>query len=98
VILARGDGSTPVPFTTIEEMWKQGRSAGRGALIGAGIGAALVGGFGVFLASALCESSDGCRGDQVGVGLYGAAMGAAGGGLLGAGLGALVRRWVHIYP
>ena len=98
VILARGGGPVPIPFATIEEMWKQGRSAGTGALIGGGIGAVLVGGFGVFLASALCETGDGCRDDQVGVGLYGAAIGAAGGGIIGAGFGALIKRWVRIYP
>ena len=98
VILARAGSSAPIPFTTIEEMWKQGRSAGTGALIGGGIGAVLVGGFGVFLASALCETGDGCRDDQVGVGLYGAAIGAAGGGVIGAGFGALIKRWVRIYP
>ena len=98
VILARGSGSSPIPFTTIEEMWKQGRSAGTGALIGAGIGGVLVGGFGVFLAGALCDTGDGCRDDKIGVGAYGAVIGAAGGGLIGAGIGALVKRWVRIYP
>lgn len=99
VILARdGGGTAPIPFTTIEEMWKRGRAAGTGALIGAGIGAAVVGGFGVFLAGALCENSNGCGGDQVGVGLTGAAIGGVGGGLIGAIVGAAVTRWVRIYP
>ena len=98
VVLARGGATTPIPLTTIEEMWKQGRSAGSGALIGAGIGAVTVGGFGVFLAGALCETGDGCRDDKIGVGAYGAVIGALGGGLLGAGIGALVKRWVRIYP
>lgn len=97
--LARTGGSAaPMPFTTIEEMWKRGRAAGTGALIGAGIGAAAVGGFGVFLASALCDTGDGCRDDQIGVGLTGGVVGAVGGGLVGAIIGAAVTRWVRIYP
>ena len=98
VILARAGGSAPIPFTTIEEMWKQGRSAGTGALIGAGVGAIAVGGFGVFLAGALCETGDGCNDDKITVALFGAAIGGAGGGLIGAAVGALVKRWVRIYP
>lgn len=98
IILARGEATTPVPLTTIEEIWKRGRSAGTGALVGAGIGAVAVGGFGVFLVDALCETGDGCRDDKLGVGAYGAVIGALGGGLLGAGIGALVKRWVRIYP
>ena len=79
-------------------MWKQGRSAGTGALIGAGIGALAVGGFGVFLVEALCDTGDGCHGDRLPAALYGGAIGGAGGGLVGAAIGALVKRWVRIYP
>jgi hypothetical protein len=99
LVLAVRDGTTArLAIAGVDTVWHEGRATGRGAAIGAVIGGVTLAGFGAFVASALCESSDGCTKDVLQVGLAGGAMGAAGGALLGAGIGSLARTWRRVAP
>jgi hypothetical protein len=98
VLLRNAPDASAIPFSSIDEMWKRSRSTLRGAIVGGAFGAVLVGTFGVLLVQGLCESSDGCSNDYPTAALFGGAIGAAGGGILGAGIGALVKRWQRIHP
>ena len=64
----------------------------------AGVGGFALGTFGVLLVNGLCESAKGCSSDAFGAAIWGGAIGAAGGGVLGAGIGFLVKRWERIDP
>lgn len=88
----------PIPLSSIDEMWKRSRSPLQGALIGGAIGGVLVGAFGVLVVAGFCEQPNGCSGDYPTAILFGGAIGAAGGGLIGAGIGSLVKRWERIHP
>ena len=80
----------------VEVVWTEGKSAGRGALIGAGSGLVVGGLVGAWIGKlAASEISD----DQTleGVLVVGS-LGAAGGGGLGAVIGLLVPRWVQRWP
>ncbi len=97
VIVSMDSGNQiPIPFNAIDGMWKRSNSAGTGAVIGASVGGLALGSFGVLLVNGLCESSKGCSGDAVAAAIWGGAIGAAGGGVLRAGIGFLVKRWVRI--
>ena len=98
VLLQSPPTSSPIPFASIDEMWRRTRSSLQGALIGGAIGAVLVGTFGILVVRGFCESSDGCSDDYPTAALFGGAIGAAGGGLLGAGVGLLVMKWKRIHP
>ena len=87
----------PVRFDTVDEIFRQGHYAKRGAIIGGATGAVLLTGFGALIVSALCENQDGCAGDYATVAVYGVGVGGGGGALLGAGLGYLAKRWIKIY-
>jgi len=78
---------------------RSGSQAGKGARIGAGVGAAALGALSALFIRALCDIPD-CsfgRDEWNGV-LAGAALGGAGGALLGAGIGSLVPRWRQLVP
>lgn len=98
VLLRNAPDASAIPLNSIDEMWKRSRSTLQGALIGGAIGAVIVATLGVALVRGICDSPDGCRDDYPTVILFGGAIGAAGGGLLGAGVGALVNRWQRIHP
>ena len=99
VVVSTDSGNqVPIPFNAIDGMWKRSNSAGTGAVIGAGVGGFALGTFGVLLVNGLCESAKGCSSDAFGAAIWGGAIGAAGGGVLGAGIGFLVKRWERIDP
>ncbi|HUQ20599.1 MAG TPA: hypothetical protein VM099_13375 [Gemmatimonadaceae bacterium] len=98
VALRGASVASPIPLESIDEMWKRSRSTVQGAIAGGVTGAILVGAFGVLVVSGFCEQPDGCRGDYPTAIFFGGAIGAAGGGLLGAGIGSLVKRWERIHP
>ena len=88
--------TTAISLGDVKGMWKETRSIRRGAAIGAGFGGMILGSFGLLVVGGLCESSSGCHGDYVPAFLFAGSVGAAGGGILGAGLGALVKHWVRV--
>lgn len=98
VLLQGASTASPIPLSSIDEMWKRSRSTLQGAIIGGAIGGVLFGAFGALIVSGFCEQPDGCKGDYPTAILFGGAIGAAGGGLLGAGIGALIKRWERIHP
>ena len=96
VVVRNSGDTTRVALSSVQSMWKESRSPGKGALIGASFAGALGAGFGILLVGGLCENSSGCRGDYLPVATYFGAMGAAGGAVIGGGIGFLVKRWVRI--
>ena len=94
----RNGSSMPIPINTIDGMWTRRDYTGRGAAIGGGIGAAVLGAYGFAAATGMCEQATGCGGAGVAVGLLGAAIGGAGGIVVGGAVGILTRRWVRIDP
>ena len=96
--LQKGDGVPEIALAEILRVDRRRRSAARGALIGGGIGGLALGGFLYWILGAVCESTDGCRDQQVNAGLIGVVLGGAGGGLLGAGVGSLIPRWERVVP
>lgn len=99
LVVSNDNGSdSAIRFDAIDGVWMQKRSAGRGAKIGATIGAIGFGGLIVLAVNGMCESSNGCGGDAFAGALLGGAVGAAGGGIIGGTLGLLVKRWVPIAP
>lgn len=98
LVLDAGSGSQiPIRFDAIEEMWKQGSYWKRGAIIGAVTGTVVLTGFGWLLVNVACEQPDGCKADYPTVVLYSIALGGGSGGLVGAGLGYMAKRWIRIY-
>jgi hypothetical protein len=98
LVLATPSGTlAPIRFDAIEEVWKQGHYAKRGAIIGGVTGATLLTTFGLLLISGLCEQVDGCSNDYPTVALYGIGIGGGGGALVGGGLGYLAKRWIKVY-
>lgn len=89
-----------VAVADVDTLWaRTGRGTGRGAKIGAKLGGVALGGFAVFLFNALCDTGN-CefgRDEWTGVAVV-TAVGAAGGALVGAGVGSLVRTWRRVYP
>jgi len=81
-----------VAATTIDTLWVQRGSAGRGAGIGALVG--LIGG-GIAGAVACADCQDTPPSASL---VGGAAIGAALGALVGAGIGAVSKHWVRQYP
>ncbi len=98
VTLRHDTRTQEIPLAAILGVERQRRSAGRGALIGGGIGGLAVGGFFYLIVGGLCESTHGCQGDQWAGGALGALVGGAGGALVGAGVGRLVPRWERLVP
>ena len=97
-VLDTGSGTqVPIRFDAVDEMYKQGSYWKRGAIIGAVTGTVVLTGFGWLLVNVACEQDDGCRNDYSTVVLYSIAVGGGGGGLVGAGLGYIAKRWIRIY-
>ena len=97
-VLESEDGTpTPIRFTGITDIWKQGNSWKRGAIIGGVTGSAILSTFGFLLLNAACEQPDGCKNDRATVILYGIGIGGTTGALVGGGLGYLAKRWIRIY-
>lgn len=81
-----------IALIAVDTIWVREGNTGRGALIGAGVGAAV---FGIATVGALCHSADGCYSRAV---LLGVAVGGGIGAILGAGVGALAPSWLRRYP
>lgn len=98
LVLEQTTGSqTPIRFNAIDDIWKQGTYWKQGAIIGAVTGTAVLTGFGWVLVRVSCEQDDGCRNDYRTVVLYSILLGGGGGGLVGAGLGYVAKRWIPIF-
>lgn len=74
------------------------RQVGRGALIGGATAGVILGVLGIFAVQAFCDSPRGCRSDYPTAFLWFGGVGAAGGALIGAGIGALNFGWRRIFP
>jgi hypothetical protein len=98
LVLATASGSqVPIRFQAVDEIFRQGSYWKQGAIIGAVTGTAVLTGFGWLLVNVACEQPDGCKNDYSTVVLYSVLLGGGGGGLVGAGLGYLAKRWIRIY-
>lgn len=98
IVLEQTNGAqTPIRFNAIDDIWKQGSYWKQGAIIGGVASAAVLTGFGFLIVRASCEQDDGCKGDYPIVALYAIGVGGVGGGLVGAGLGYLAKRWIPIF-
>ena len=89
--------TAPLMLDSIERIQVRGNAAGKGALIGAGIG--FVGGLASMTAmtSALCHDGLGCSNEGGGTAMVTLAT-TVGGALLGALIGSVTKRWVTVYP
>lgn len=94
-----GGGETfRAPVARVDTLWaRTGRGTARGAKIGAAVGGVALGTVAGLLAYGLCETPGGCN-DTPGIAVLGAVVGGAGGGLLGAGIGSVVRTWRRVSP
>ena len=98
IVLEQTSGAqTPIRFSVIDDIWKEGSYWKQGAIIGGVASAAVLTGFGFLIVKASCEQDDGCKGDYPIVALYAIGVGGVGGGLVGAGLGYLAKRWIPIF-
>ena len=97
LVVGYAGGERTVPLAGVREIWVQERQTRRGALIGAGAGAALLSLFGVGVVSAFCENTD-CGEDYAIVIALGTVVGGATGGLIGAGIGYLTTGWEQRFP
>jgi hypothetical protein len=87
-----------IPTATINEVYTRYRQVGRGALIGGATGGVILGVLGIFAVQVFCESPGGCRNDYPTAFFWFGGVGAAGGALIGAGIGALNFGWRRIFP
>jgi hypothetical protein len=81
----------------VDTVWRATPATKQGAVTGAVIGGFALATFGVLAVSALCETDGGCGTDVVRIGVAGGVLGAAGGALLGAGIGSLAHTWRRVY-
>lgn len=97
LVVRRSGAERAVPLESVREVWLHERQTKRGVIIGAGAGAVVMSLAAVTLVGAFCESSN-CAEDYVNVVPFGAVVGGAAGGLIGAGIGYLTREWKRRYP
>ena len=98
LVLEEASGAqTPIRFNSIDDIWRQGSYWKQGAIVGGVTSAAVLTAFGFLIVNAACEQPDGCKGDYPTVALYAIGIGGVGGGLVGAGLGYLGKRWIPIF-
>ncbi len=92
------DNIRDVPFSEINEVWKQKSHVKGGIITGAIIGGVPVALLGALLVNATCENSDThCRGDYPVVIGYGLVLGGTAGGLVGGLIGFAVKKWERVY-
>lgn len=94
--LQSADATVSVPLAGVDSIWVRGRATKTGAIVGASVGAIGTAVFVGWLAAGLCEvdcEGAGARGALVGFGL-----GAVGGGLVGAAIGAAIPKWRLRFP
>jgi hypothetical protein len=85
-------------LTAVDTLWISRRAIGRGARIGALVGAGALGLFGYWFASGFCYVGTSCVGENAVVAGAGVLVGAAGGALIGAGIGATTVEWRIAFP
>lgn len=83
---------------TIDSLWIGKRHAVPGAITGGVIGGLALGALGAFFIAVSCESPSGCHSDYPIAILTGAAVGGAGGALIGGAIGWLAQTWRRVYP
>lgn len=98
LMLRLGAGDERVALADVDTVWTAKRAIAKGALIGAGVVGVGLGAFAVVMVRGLCDSVDGCSEDYVPAFFGFGAIGAVGGAALGAGAGALFRRWERVWP
>jgi hypothetical protein len=87
-----------IPFSTVDELWKQSSHWKTGAVTGAIITGVSFAAIGALLVNVTCENSDThCRGDYPIVTAYGLVLGGAGGGLVGGLIGYAFKTWKRVY-
>ena len=87
-----------IPTATINEVYTRYRQVGRGAGIGAATGGVIFGLLGIVAINVFCDSPGGCKSDYpAAIGWFGA-VGAAGGALIGSGIGALTFGYRRVFP
>lgn len=96
--LRHGASVEHVALADVDTIWAARRAIAKGAVIGAGVGGVGLGAIAVVMVRGLCDSVDGCREDYVPAFLGWGALGAGSGAALGAGLGAVFRRWERVWP
>ncbi len=89
-------GPRVVPLASIDSIWIRGRATKTGLLIGAGAGAVVAAVFLGTVVPAVCETD--CEHAGRDAALAGFAIGAVGGGLLGAAVGTAFPKWRRRYP
>jgi hypothetical protein len=90
------DRAVTVSILASDTVWTRHALTAKGALVGAGYGAALLGALAGAAATGLCEA-DCSHAFRDGF-LVGGVVGAGGGGLLGAVAGSFLHRWKRIRP
>jgi hypothetical protein len=97
-VLVNGTGTVPIGLGAVESVWiRQGRSVGRGALVGGTAGAAILTGLFFVAVSDLCPSHRTCSSDAPRAAILGIGIGGGLGALVGAGVGAVVPGWKRVY-
>lgn len=86
-----------VPLARIDQLWERGRATGIGALIGGITGGAVGTALGLLIGEVICDNEDCDANTLEAVALLGGG-GAAGGALLGAGIGSLIPKWRLRFP
>lgn len=98
VVFEGRDNVRNVPFSEINEVWKQKSHVKGGIITGAIIGGVPTALIGALLVAATCENSDThCRGDYPIVVGYGLVLGGTAGGLVGGLIGFAIRKWERVY-
>ncbi len=97
LLVVDGTGEREVRLSGVREVWVRERQTGRGALMGAGVGAGTLSLLGVLLVNTVCYSSE-CSGDYLAALGYGTLIGGSTGALVGAGIGYLNRGWERRVP
>lgn len=98
LVLRYGSGLERIEVADADTAWTAKRAIRRGVAIGAAVGGVGFGTFVVVLIGGLCDTVDGCRDDYVPAFLFYGSVGALTGAALGAGVGAMFRRWERVWP
>ncbi|MDB4908771.1 MAG: hypothetical protein JWO05_3555 [Gemmatimonadetes bacterium] len=98
IAIAQGRSEVRTDLAQVRALYTQEHKALKGAVIGGAVVGSVFAAAGVVLAQGLCENSNGCGSDAVGLGLVFGLSGAAGGALVGALIGSLVDGWKVVYP
>jgi hypothetical protein len=87
-----------IELVQIDTVWLRRRATGRGAAVGAVVGGAALGLFGLWAGHELCEQPNGCGSEPYQIGAVAAFTGVLGGSLTGGFIGYNVTAWSRRYP